>query len=32
MQGRILFTDDEPEILKAVKLYLEDEDFEVHIL
>jgi PleD family two-component response regulator len=31
MQGRILFIDDEPEILKAVKFYLEDEDFEVHI-
>jgi DNA-binding response OmpR family regulator len=30
MQGRILFIDDEPEILKAVKFYLEDEDFEVH--
>lgn len=29
MQGRILFIDDEPEILKAVKFYLEDEDFEV---
>jgi PleD family two-component response regulator len=31
MQGRILFIDDEPEILKAVKFYLEDEDFEVHV-
>jgi PleD family two-component response regulator len=31
MQGRILFIDDEPEILRAVKFYLEDEDFEVHI-
>jgi CheY-like chemotaxis protein len=31
MQGRILFIDDEPEILKAVQFYLEDEDFEVHI-
>jgi PleD family two-component response regulator len=31
MQGRILFIDDEPEILKVVKFYLEDEDFEVHI-
>ena len=30
MQGRILFIDDEPEILRAVKFYLEDEDFEVH--
>lgn len=30
MQGRILFIDDEPEILKAVQFYLEDEDFEVH--
>jgi DNA-binding response OmpR family regulator len=29
-QGRILFIDDEPEILKAVKFYLEDEDFEVY--
>ncbi len=31
MQGRILFIDDEPEILKAVRFYLEDEDFEVHV-
>jgi len=31
MQGRILIVDDEPEILNAVKYYLEDEDFEVHI-
>src|SRR4030042_6583789 len=31
MQGRILFIDDEPEILKAVKFYLEDEEFEVHV-
>jgi len=31
VQGRILFVDDEPEILRAVKFYLEDEDFEVHI-
>ena len=31
MQGRILFIDDEPEILKAVKFYLEDEDFEVYV-
>jgi PleD family two-component response regulator len=31
MQGRILFIDDEPEILRAVKFYLEDEDFEVHV-
>lgn len=30
MQGRILLVDDEPEILKAVRFYLEDEDFEVH--
>lgn len=30
MQGRILLVDDEPEILRAVKFYLEDEDFEVH--
>jgi len=30
MQGRILIIDDEPEILNAVKFYLEDEDFEVH--
>lgn len=31
MQGKILFIDDEPEILNAVKFYLEDEDFEVHV-
>lgn len=31
MRGRILFVDDEPEILNAVKLYLENEDFEVHV-
>ncbi|WP_287155548.1 response regulator [Candidatus Solincola tengchongensis] len=31
MQGRILIIDDEPEILNAVKFYLEDEDFEVHV-
>ncbi len=31
MQGRILYVDDEPEILRAVKFYLEDEDFEVHV-
>ncbi|MBC7229774.1 MAG: response regulator [Actinobacteria bacterium] len=31
MQGRILVVDDEPEILRAVKFYLEDEDFEVHV-
>ena len=31
MRGRILFIDDEPEILKAVKFYLEDEDFEVYV-
>jgi DNA-binding response OmpR family regulator len=31
MQGRILIVDDEPEILNAVKYYLEDEDFQVHI-
>ncbi len=31
MEGRILFVDDEPEILNAVKFYLEDEDFEVHV-
>ncbi|MDY6794535.1 MAG: response regulator [Actinomycetota bacterium] len=30
MQGRILIVDDEPQILRAVKYYLEDEDFEVH--
>ncbi|MBC7247392.1 MAG: response regulator [Actinobacteria bacterium] len=31
MEGRILFVDDEPEILNAVKFYLEDEDFEVYV-
>lgn len=31
MQGRILIIDDEPSILDAVKFYLEDEDFEVHV-
>ncbi len=31
MQGRILIIDDEPEILDAVKFYLENEDFEVHV-
>jgi len=31
MQGRILIVDDEPGILNAVKFYLEDEDFEVHV-
>lgn len=30
MQGRVLVIDDEPEILRAIKFYLEDEDFEVH--
>ncbi len=31
MQGKILLVDDEPEILRAVKFYLEDEEFEVHV-
>ncbi|MFW6113595.1 MAG: response regulator [Actinomycetota bacterium] len=30
MQGRILIIDDEPQILQAVRFYLEDEDFEVY--
>ncbi|MEJ5186767.1 MAG: response regulator [Candidatus Geothermincolales bacterium] len=32
MNGRILIIDDEPQILRALELYLENEDFEVHVL
>lgn len=32
MNGKILIIDDEPQILRALELYLENEDFEVHVL
>jgi two-component system response regulator VicR len=32
MNGRILIIDDEPQILRSLELYLENEDFDVHVL